>query len=125
MKSKIRLWLLIVFEDALFLKAGLLRVTGNVPKAIEIFKKVLQQQPDNLDAHEHLYGFTCGLLPHHSMDELVKEYLAGAYGPVIRRLEGVRWIAGDGQLVLLLSSLTLCKESARLYELSQELVEER
>jgi hypothetical protein len=118
----------IVVLGAQFLKAGLLRATGNVPKAIEAFKQVLLAQPDHLDAHDHLYGVTCGLLPVEAGEEevvVVRDYVAGRYGRVCRALMSELWIISDAQLVLLTSALTCTRQSAQLYELSQQLVEER
>lgn len=97
-----------------------------MPKAIDAFKTVLSQQSDHLDAQEHLYGLTCGLLPcEHGDDEATRNYLKGKYARVIGVVERERWMASDAQLVLLISALTMNKESARLYELGQSFVEER
>ena len=99
-----------------------------MPKAIDAFKTVLSQQQDHLDAQEHLYGLTCGLLPNgneHGDDEATRNYLKGKYARVIGVVERERWMTSDAQLVLLISALTMNKESARLYELGQSFVEER
>lgn len=119
------------FIEARFLKACLLRATGNIPKAVDAFKEVLAANPGHLDAAEHLNGVTCGLLPSAApaTDPLVKDFLAGKYAKVVKSCNGSVgggcWLLNDAQLVLLISSLTQLMDASALYKLGQELVEER
>ena len=108
------------------MRACLLRATGNLPKAIDAFSALLTDHPEHLDAQEHLYGFTCGLLPPRESfySAAVNEFQAHQYDRVVKRLSET-WIVSDAQLVLLISSLTLTGDAARLYQLGQELVDRR
>ena len=100
-----------------------MRQTGRINDAIECFQSVSQEVEYT---QEHLYGFTCGLLPvigNRQLEPIEELFLQGRYDLVAEQLDEA--VLVDSELVLLISSLAMLKYTSRLYSLSQSLVDER
>lgn len=115
-----------------FLEGCLSRALGKIPDAIESFEQVLKIDPNHVEAHDHLYGVTCGLLPYKARDSeedaLVQAYRQGKYKRIIdATMETLwtRWFGDETATVLLVSSLACAFDSSGLYTIGQRLVNQR
>lgn len=115
-----------------FLEGCLARSLGKISGAIDAFQQVLKFDPNHAEAHDHLYGATCGLLPYtprnEEEDALVQAYNRTEYRRVIEMsLETLwtRWLGDESVLVLLASSLACKFDSGALYSLGQRSVNQR
>lgn len=115
-----------------FLAGCLSRALGKIPGAIEYFESVLNSDPNHAEAHDHLYGSTCGLLPYKARDGeeggLNQAYSRGNYARVINlTLESIwtRWLGDESVMVLLASSLACNFDASALYTLGQRSVNQR
>ena len=122
----------IVKMEIHFIEGCLSRALGKITGAIEAFDQVLKQDPNHSEAHDHLYGFTCGLLPYKARnteeDELIKAYKRGNYRKIIDlTLDNLwtRWLGDETVMTLLISSLAGNFNSSALYTLGQRLVNQR
>lgn len=115
--------------DIKFLEGCLSRSLGKIAGAIDAFQQVLQLDPNHAEAHDHLYGATCGLLPYKARndeeDELIQAYSRANYRKVIElSLDSLwtRWLGDESVLVLLASSLACKFDAGSLYSLGQRSV---
>lgn len=115
-----------------FIEGCLSRALGKIPGAIEAFDHVLKQDPNHSEAHDHLYGFTCGLLPYRARnaeeDDLIQVYKRGNYRRIVDlTLDNLwtRWLGDETVMTLLISSLAGNFNSSALYTLGQRLVNQR
>jgi tetratricopeptide (TPR) repeat protein len=114
-----------------FVEGCVSRALGKIENAVESFESVLKANSGHLEAHDHLYGFTCGLRPYRrngSFDSIVEAFRRGNYGAVVEASQlGIwtRWLGVDAVLVLLASSLACLRDSAALYELGHRGVRDR
>lgn len=97
-----------------------MRQTGRIDDAIECFKSV---ESEVEYAQEHLYGFTCGLLPATQTTPIEELFLQERYDLIAEELDEA--VLVDSELVLLIASLAMIKSTSRLYAISQTLVDER
>lgn len=121
-----------IITEIRFLQGCLSRALGKIPGAIESFEQVLKADPSHVEAHDHLYGFTCGLLPYKSRDPeedaLVQAYRKGKYLRIIditMETLWTRWFGDETALVLLVSSLACTFDSGALYSIGQRSVNQR
>lgn len=115
-----------------FLAGCLSRTLGKISGAIEYFESVLNFDPSHAEAHDHLYGATCGLMPYkaRSSEEgaLNQAFSRGNYERVINlTLDGIwtRWLGDESVMVLLASSLACNFNASALYTLGQRSVNQR
>lgn len=122
----------IVQMEIRFIEGCLSRALGKISGAIEAFEQVLKQDPSHVEAHDHLYGVTSGLLPYKARsseeDALVQAYQRGKYMRVIdMTLENLwtRWLGDETVMTLLISSLACNYDASALYTLGQRSINQR
>ena len=122
----------VVKTEIRFLEGCLSRSLGKISAAICAFENVLKVDPKHSEAHDHIYGATCGLLPYKPRnaeeDALFQAYKNGNYMRLIdMTLDNLwtKWLGDENVMVLLVSSLACTFDSSALYTLGQRSVNQR